>query len=321
MDYNKEDLLYYYILFLFAQSKKEEWNQYRNKAIEKNESVIQELEQYFENIFKDNIPQYKLSIKTSLYRARQIKSNELNEIGVNFECLKDDYLKIFLTANDIKEVEKSNSLFTYETSYFCRNFLQKELDENQLNKLHKFNKEYSDTNCFYGFKKSYCGVPPLNHRQNGRLSEIEDAYLYLALEKNTAIYEMRPSNSCLYSLAKWEPNKELLLVDLRSVREINSDNFIAASLSEKVSEPNTYNDDKFYHITQCLSHFLQKKNYDGIIYTSAIKKNGTNVMLFDEKNAKAVSSEIVSINNIHVDYTTLLPLKKNDTEDVNSDKN
>lgn len=314
MDHNKENFNFL-VLFLLSQNKKEEWNEYRSKALKLTEPVVKELEAYFEDIFGDNIPQYTLSLTTSLYRARQIKNYEWDQVEVNINRLKEDYFKMLLTDSDIKMIEESDSFVSFEMAYFLKSFEQKDLDENQLNKLYEFNKKYSDPRRFYGFPKSKCGVPPKKYRKNGRLNTKMDAYLYLALEKDTAIYEMRPSISSTYSLAKCNPIKELLLVDLRSAQKgIKVDNFIASSLAEKVSDPNTDNDDKFYHITQCLSHFLQNKNYDGIIYTSAIKKDGTNIILFDKKKVNFKSSEIVSIDNIHIDYTTQLPIKKYDME-------
>lgn len=313
MDSNKENLFYTWILFAFVQSEKGKWNEYRDKALELDDSVVKELEDYFEKIFKDTIPQYALPIKTPLYRARQIKSYEWDQVGVNISRLEEEYYKMLLAESDIEIVNSPDSLISYQTAGLLKILFQQKINEKQMDKLIEFNKRYSEPNNFYGFSKSDCGVPPEKFRHNGRLNTKTDAYLYLAFDKDTAIYEMRPSIGQSYSLATCKSNKDLLLVDLRSAQMITDYNyFLVYSLAEKISDPNTDNDERFYHITQCLSHFLQNKKYDGIIYTSAINKAGINVMLFDEKDVDILSSEILSINNITINYTTQFPFNSND---------
>ena len=311
MDDKHTDLFCIWILYVLAQSEKKKWDEYRNKAVDLTDPLVIELENYFEDMFKGKIPQYKLPLNTSLYRARQIKSNKWGDIETDINSLKDEFFKILLTEDEFKTFEGSGIPASPNEIAMLKMLVQKEMDENQLNKYNEFIMKYSDPNCFYGFSKSDCGVPPENKRQTGRLNTENDPYLYLALNKDTAIYERRPSISQSYSLATCETNRELILVDLRLPREIKfQDDFIVSYLAEKVSEPNTDNDNKFYHITQCLSHFLQKKGYDGIIYASAIKKNGVNVMLFDENNVTFTSSEIITIDNITINYTTNLPFSE-----------
>ena len=54
---------------------------------------------------------------------------------------------------------------------------------------------------------------------------------------------------------------------------------------------------------------IQKHGLDGIKYKSALKKDGYNVLLFDGSGATFVSSEIIAINDISVDYSSFLPFK------------
>ena len=310
MDYNKETLFNIWVLYALVQKEKEEWDKYRNKAVELTDPVIKELEDYFQNIFKTRIPQYILPVGTPLFRARQVKSNEWNQIEVGVHKLRDEFFKIFLTDTDIESAEKLDLHVSLETLFLLKNLGKKKFEEDELKNLDKLTGKYSAKEFFYGFDESGCGVPPKEHRKSGRLNAKEDEYLYLALEKDTAIYEMRPSISQIYSVATCKSNKELVLVDFRPPHKLDNDNFFIYSLTDKISEPNTDNNEEFYHITQQLSHFLQNEGYDGIIYTSAIKKDGINVMLFDKKNVNFTSSEIVSIDNININHTTQLPLKK-----------
>ena len=57
-----------------------------------------------------------------------------------------------------------------------------------------------------------------------------------------------------------------------------------------------------------MAHILQEKGYDGIMYKSTLKKEKNNILLFDEVNVGFVSSEIVVINNVNIDYSNILPL-------------
>ncbi|MDE5753835.1 MAG: RES family NAD+ phosphorylase [Oscillospiraceae bacterium] len=310
MDYSKDTLFNIWVLYALVQNEKEKWDEYRNEAVELTDPVIKELEDYFRNIFKIKIPQYTLPVGTSLFRARQIKSNEWNQVEVDVYKLKDEFFKIFLSDTEIESAKKLDLHISLETLFCLKTLAEKELEGDQLKNLDKLTRKYSAKEFFYGFAESGCGVPPEEYRKSGRLNAEKDEYLYLALEKDTAIYEMRPSISQIYSVATCKSNKELVLVDFRPPHELNSDNFFIYSLADKISEPNTDNNKEFYHITQYLSHFLQNKGYDGIIYTSAIKKDGINVMLFDKKNVNFTSSEIVSIDNININHTTQLPLKK-----------
>lgn len=311
MKYSKESMIYTLFIYGLFESEGKEWDKYREMAMKISNSTIDELKKYFEKIFKNGIPEYKLNIKTKLYRARQIKSSEWNEVGVDINNLSNEFLKIFLTDDDISKAEKCKLKISLQTLFYIKCLGLKKFEESQLKKVDELINANSIQEFFYGFSESDSGVPPEEHRKNGRLNTEKDSYLYLAFEKDTAIYEMCPSINQFYSVALCQLNKELLLADLRGLYELNDEcNSMLVSLANKISEPNTDNDDKFYHITQHLAHFLQDKKFDGILYKSAIKQDGNNVMLFDEENVKFLSSEIVNINGIHINYTTEMPFKK-----------
>lgn len=307
MEINEEDFSLW-ILYVFAQSKKDEWNRYRDEAVDLSDAVTEKLYEYFDNIFKNKALEYLLIRNTPLYRARQIKSDEWSKVGTNIQQIKDDYLKIFLLDEQIKVASEPNSFASPEMMAVLKFICQKELDEDQLTRSQELIKKYSASNFFYGFLESDSSVPPSKNRQEGRLNSKDDSFLYTSLEKDTAIYEMRPSIGQSYSIAKCVSHKTLHLADLRIKQELtDNDDFLAFSIYEKVSEPNSDNNVGFYHITQCLSHYFQNKKFDGIAYSSSLRKGGTNIMLFEEKNIKFISSEIISINDVNVDYTTQLP--------------
>ena len=132
-------------------------------------------------------------------------------------------------------------------------------------------------------------------------------YLYLALEKETAIHEMRPSIGQQYSLASYQSMTELKIVNLTGEYSNLEESTLGFTGISKISEPNVENDTRFYRITQHMAHLLQERGFDGIKYRSAMRSGGYNILLFDDKKVKFLSSEIVSINDVKIDFSQVLP--------------
>ena len=108
-----------------------------------------------------------------------------------------------------------------------------------------------------------------------------------------------------------------MVADLTGKYEDPPENTLLLFISNKISEPNTDNKDDFYNITQFMSHVLQEKGFDGIMYRSSTKIEENNILLFDESNVDFIFSEIVAINNIEVEYSNILPFV-NSNDDNNS---
>ena len=294
---NLDDRTSWCILLLFLESQKNEWINYRDRVCAGTISE-EELFSYFENAIEEKVPKYKLSIGTSLFRARQIKSKDWNDLGKSSNQIYDEYSKILLTENEIQSLNNKDINVTLEFYLNLKMYATEELDESKRKQIEAINEKYSRKD-FYGYLKNGCGVPPLRFRKDGRLSSAEDSYLYLAMDAETAIHEVRPSIGQFYSLAECKTVKPVCLADLCV-------NFNA--YADVISEPNIEDDVSFYRITQSLAHFLQKKGYSGILYKSAQRRNKQNVLLFDESDVEFVASEIVSIDDVSVSMKRHLPL-------------
>lgn len=315
----KDDDLFYMILIsaLFENSS-QKWDALRNRENTLLERINSEYTEYFQEIFKTKIPTHTVSQGTPLFRARCIKTSDASKLGVNMGELLDSFCKIFFSEKEIKEMKAINEsgglTFTPELLYFYKmqnndnisNEQRQQIDE--LINLHSVEKDY-------GFSEKDSRVPPLQCRKPGRLNTSLDPFLYVAFDRDTAIYEMRPSIGQNYSLAKFMTNKDVVLADLTG-EGIKSEGEYCSymPLADKISEPNTDNNETFYHITQHMSHMLQEQGYDGIMYKSALKKNKNNVLLFDETVVDFISSEITEINDVNVFYSTILPFSKFNNE-------
>lgn len=285
-----------------------EWEKKREIASECDESAQKTVYEYLKRVLGHSIPQYELSSGTQLYRARQIKKQQWHSL----KCCEvyNDFYRMFLSEDDISNLNNTDVNFSYQSLLYAKIAGMKEFDDQLIEKINIFETNNSASD-FYGFRAAECGVPPINFRSEQRLSTKEDAYLYLALDRETAIYEMRPFINQIFSIGVGQIKKKLILADLRGgYPEMDDNNAIFYILSQKISEPNTDKNAAFYKITQYMSHILCERGFDGILYQSALHKGHNNVLLFDENNIEFISSEVVQIDDVHIDFTTQLPFVK-----------
>lgn len=308
MEQSNNDLLSLIIIKIFIDADYAQWGTMQRLAVENDQA--QDLNEYFDRLFKYGIPTYSLPKNTPVFRARKIKNNNFNELGCNFNEILDELYDSFLQKEDFDKIKGINLPISME-NLFCLKCCQTEhFPDSFIKKAEEIQRRYSQKN-FYGFPADKCGCPPQGKGEAGRLNIKGDNFLYISLEKDTALYEMRPHIKQIFSLADGITNKELVLANLRDIPKYTPDsNLLLNNVLDKISEPNIEEDDGFYKITQILSHKIKEKNLDGILYRSALKKDGSNILLFDEKDVKYTSTDIIRINDIAIDYSTILPLEK-----------
>lgn len=313
---NDKDFIYWIIIFAFWENLQKEWDKLRNLDIINPDKIDEEYETYFNELFRLGIPIYSIDKGQALFRARHIKSNDTNKLAVNIHDITDAYCKIILSDDEILQTEELNKegglYFTLQHLFMLKAKGMDNFTEEQQRRMNELIKENSIKKV-YGFPEKDSRVPPVAFRKPGRLNDEKDAYLYLAFNKDTAIHEMRPSIGQQYSIAEFRTNKELKFADLTGTNfDPTNGNLSLSFIANKISEPNTDNKDEFYHITQFMAHILQKQGYDGIMYKSSLKKEENNILLFDESNVDFISSEIIMINNVSIDYSNILPFVSNE---------
>lgn len=159
------------------------------------------------------------------------------------------------------------------------------------------------------------GVPPYNKAREGRANPKGIPYFYLACEDRTAIAEVRPYLGKHVTVATFKLTKELKLVDaskepltfdfaarIGSTKEISIEDrekliwaYINTFFSIPIASEDNYCD---YIPTQYLSELFKNKRYDGVIYRSAIRQDGCNVVLFDRRAVVIEGKRVVRINKI-----------------------
>ena len=146
------------------------------------------------------------------------------------------------------------------------------------------------------------GAPPSGFASHGRANPPGIPYLYLGSTHETAIAEIRPHTGELASVADFQLNAGLHLVDLRDPRRLVSpfvfgdEDQIAAlrsdvpfieRLGEELTQPVLPHRAAIDYVpSQYLCEFIKKLGYHGVIYRSSVS-DGMNLALFDPTKATA----------------------------------
>ena len=145
---------------------------------------------------------------------------------------------------------------------------------------------------------------------NGRLNPNFVSYLYMALNKYTALAEVRPPIESLVSIADIQVDEELLIVDLTEVATFGdrvTDFFhkisqtISSVFSRLAANPSDY------IITQCISEYIRRLGYDGVMFNSSLHPSGINITVFNYNKCRPVSSELYRVRDLTYEVHRLVP--------------
>ena len=288
-----------YVNWQLYDDLQDEWIKYRDLA--KKKRCPKQIDKYLESLIAGDIPTYLLKESKKLYRAQLVKKKDRALLGLDFDCiLEQAYLEV--VGEELTLIRDSSFKMTPRNLYLMRKELMPET-EHQYEEAVKRIIYQKECTTFWGFKKERCGIPPEQYRRAGRLNTKKDGFLYLAMEENTAIREMKPILGQEYSIAVGNCTRTLKLVDLVNKKKFGKNPSFLYFLSSKISEPNIEIDEEFYRITQLLAHKLRDKGFDGILYDSSVSSKGRNVLIFEEGNIDFKSSHCVIIENISVTYS------------------
>ena len=158
-------------------------------------------------------------------------------------------------------------------------------------------------------------VPPKHKVSNGRANPAGIPYLYLASNPHTSVSEIRPHTGESTAVAEFTIEDDLKIVDLRNPRNtvspfalgdedeiayLRSDIEFLEKLGEELTKPVL---PKSVHIdyipSQYLCEFAKKKNFDGVMYRSAVD-DGVNIALFNSDHATAQSVSTYKVVKVTV---------------------
>jgi RES domain-containing protein len=171
-------------------------------------------------------------------------------------------------------------------------------------------------------KKRYAGpdmgAPPATATPSGRANVQGEPVLYLAYEEATAIAEIRPSRGAIISIGESRVVRALKILNLATpIAQPNP--FTADPLPYwiefadllnafgwSLSKPLERSDDtRDYRAAQKLTAYVKRMGFDGISYPSALRPDGTNIVLFDVYAAIPIQSRLVRVSTVSVTYTEL----------------
>jgi hypothetical protein len=164
------------------------------------------------------------------------------------------------------------------------------------------------------------GKPPATSTGNGRANPVGIPCLYVASDTATAIAEIRPHKAEIVCVAEFEVVEKIKLIDLRSPRKTLSpfDLFdeqlqllrrymeYLCRLSEELTLPVLPKSANLEYLpSQYLCEFIKHREYDGVIYRSAMGA-GINYAVFNDAKVKCVDVQQYRIDDISVGYSKCL---------------
>jgi len=157
---------------------------------------------------------------------------------------------------------------------------------------------------------SKMGAPPTNKSKEGRLNPKGITYLYLSSDYQTALSEIRPRFNEPVSVGKFKIVRNQIVLDTTTSvivhdklkykdAEIQDINHIWESISDAFSNPVSYYEDNLQYVpTQYIAELFKEMGFDGVKYKSSVRKDGYNLLIFNNKVAKCIQCQLFYIDDI-----------------------
>lgn len=158
--------------------------------------------------------------------------------------------------------------------------------------------------------REFCG--------EGRANPRGIPYLYLSSERNTCMAELRPQRADMLSVAQFEIQRELRIVDCYSVEEEFNEvqlifnppttqdgirNAIWWMINQAFSRPISRSDSSSDYIpTQVLVEFFRHHGFDGVCFKSGLGL-GYNFVLFDLTAAELVDCGVYDVRAVNYEFS------------------
>lgn len=158
-------------------------------------------------------------------------------------------------------------------------------------------------------------VPLQDRAREGRVNPKGIPCLYLASDKDTAMAEVRPGVGSHVSLAQFRILRDLRLVDCsQSADKIwlhleepppeKREETVWAYIDRGFSQPVSQNEDTAdYAATQTLAELFRSLGHDGVVYRSALGKDGLNIAVFDLLSAKLLNCGLYHAKSVEFEFS------------------
>lgn len=155
--------------------------------------------------------------------------------------------------------------------------------------------------------------PRMNQATEGRVNAKGIPCLYLATDKETAISETRPWVGTPISVAQFNLDKTVVVIDctyglpskltwyFEEPNEQDREEAVWSMIDMAFSAPITLADDVAdYAPTQVISEFFRDKGVEGIVYKSGLGK-GLNIALFDIECASPINCSLYDVKEVSLE--------------------
>jgi hypothetical protein len=161
-----------------------------------------------------------------------------------------------------------------------------------------------------GFTADKMKIPPRGKRSAGRINPEEMPVLYLALEKDTAMNEVRASVYDFVSIGSMKAIRDLKIVDLSRLSKIDAFSYqdleqyiinhtCLTEIAEEISKPLRRTDKPIEYLpTQYIAEFIKQCGYDGVEYESTMLIGGHNLAIFDESLFECLDVSTVEVSKV-----------------------
>lgn len=279
-------------------------NKYNYQKFE--ESIISENRFFYDNdvrvildTLRENFNQCTnfINSESILYRARIIDdSYKINFAKNFFDKLNgefgNDMIKQILYFDNIDTIINIIKSFdTFEVAQALEEFLN----------------EYKE-NRFKGYSIEESLSPPKHLSKEGRLNPKGISYLYTSTDINTCLLESKAFIGQDVSVAKIVVKQKRKIFDFTKVSEYDLETIgtfnirfqnLLQLIASKFSEP-TFGNDELYLPTQFIAEFFKSEGFDGVKFRSAININGSNIVLFSDKECDVIDTNIVKIKSSEI---------------------
>lgn len=160
------------------------------------------------------------------------------------------------------------------------------------------------------------GAPPSEETRDGRINPHGISYLYLGNSVETAVAEARPWVGADVSVGYFTILKDQKLVNTtkdskafvipsldKQYTEEEKEQCVWGDINESFSRPvSPQESSRWYVPTQHLAEVFKTRGYDGILYKSALNKNGYNVALFNPNVAELFQCSMFRVEGVNYKF-------------------
>lgn len=168
-----------------------------------------------------------------------------------------------------------------------------------------------------GYKKEEMGAPPSLKAIAGRANSFGISCLYLANDLETTIHEVRAGAFDYVSIGKFELQKDVIVVDLRSLDKISPfleldcaqyaiNKEVLKKINREMAKPLRKSDSPLEYLpTQYISEFIKsiehngEAEYSGIEYDSTVSQHGYNLAIFNPEIFRCVDVDTYKIEELN----------------------